>query len=353
RAIAAETEQPAIAAQMVMSANALGGRSTLIRRADGSLVAGDPLPDETALRVRDLKLPAVLPVADASGRRVAVLPAGPGLALIAAFPAGELDDPVLAALGSIGTVGGAALGAATERDRLEEERRELLALADRLRSDLRARDDAVASTVHELRTPLTSVSAYGQLIARQLQSALQQLAQIDRLIGDLRSDATMGLALTEVNVATEASEAVRRQRVLNRADVDLRIGAGAPFVVRADAGRLAQVLDNVLGNAVKFSPPDGRIDLSVDRVDGEVVISISDEGPGLATEDLEHIFERYYRARTTSTRVPGLGIGLAVSREIVQAHGGRIWAESPGEGRGSTFKIALPTATADVSAKVR
>jgi two-component system sensor histidine kinase KdpD len=140
------------------------------------------------------------------------------------------------------------------------------------------------------------------------------------------------------------NEAAQRQRLVSNAIVDVIVDTD-DLRARADVGRVGQVLDNVLGNAIKFSPPGSSVEVLVRRSGDDVVISITDQGPGLMPEDVDRVFERYYRGRTTASTVPGLGVGLALSREIVEAHGGRIWAESAGPGKGSTFSIALPAST--------
>jgi signal transduction histidine kinase len=196
--------------------------------------------------------------------------------------------------------------------------------------------------MHELRTPLTSVTAYGQLISKNLQSALAQLAQLDRIIGDLRRDPASGLTLAEIDLHKSARDAAQRQRLLSEASISVEVEGDGPFTAIADGGRLGQVLDNLLGNAVKFSAKDAEITILVRREGDRVVLSVTDSGVGLAADQLERVFQRYYRAPDSD--VPGLGIGLAVSHEIVAAHGGRIWAESEGVGRGATFNIELPAA---------
>ncbi|MDQ2951113.1 MAG: HAMP domain-containing histidine kinase, partial [Chloroflexota bacterium] len=266
------------------------------------------------------------------------------LALVLLSTIAPLTEAHLRALDTLGRAAGGSLARIGERDALTAECKELRVLADRLQGELREREDTLASTMHELRTPLTSVTAYGQLIAKNLQSALQQLAQLERLIGDLRHDPA-ALTLAEVDLVVAAREAAQRQRLLNDAVVGVSVEGAGPFRVTADAGRIGQVLDNLLGNAVKFSPKGAHIEIVVRRDDGNVVLSVIDDGPGLAAADLERVFDRYYRSGKTDAAAPGLGIGLAVSHDIVTAHGGRIWAESEGPGEGATFSIALPVAS--------
>lgn len=359
RALANETEASGVFTRIVVMTAALGGSASLVRRSDGSLVTGDPLPASLTSFVRDTRPPIVVTdgsFTSADGRRlksIAAASAGAGLALVLVSRDADIDATTLRALEVIGAVAGGLLTRIGERDAASRERGELRSAADRLQSELRSRDETLASTMHELRTPLTSVTAYGQLISRNLQSALQQLAQLDRIIGDLRRDAVPTLALAEIDLLQQAKEAAQRQRVLAGANVGVEADGEGPFFARADAGRLGQVLDNLLGNALKFSPKDAPIDIVVKRDGDTILVSVIDEGRGLAGEDLERVFERYYRAATTSAEVPGLGIGLAVSRDIVTAHGGRLWAESAGAGQGSTFTIALPAVAQASRTEVR
>jgi two-component system phosphate regulon sensor histidine kinase PhoR len=120
--------------------------------------------------------------------------------------------------------------------------------------------------------------------------------------------------------------------------------AGLPPVL-ADVERVQQVVANLVHNAVKFTPSGGQVTLSAEPVGQEMVISVRDTGVGIPTDDLPRIFERFYKADRARSG-GGTGLGLAIARHIVQAHGGRIWAEST-EGRGSTFYFSLPLAGED------
>jgi histidine kinase len=112
--------------------------------------------------------------------------------------------------------------------------------------------------------------------------------------------------------------------------------------VYADAERIYQVLFNLLDNAVRFTPAGGRVRVTAERNDGAVDVTVADTGPGIAAEHLPRVFERFYRVDTARSRDEGgTGIGLAIARSVVEAHGGRIWAESE-PGRGSTFTFELP-----------
>ena len=345
RGFVPESEPSGVLARVVMSAETLGGVATVLRRSDGAIVAGAPLGPELVATVRETRPPdlsrSVIASADLTPRDVAIASVGAGLALVLVSDA-ELTRDHLRALDTLGHVGGGLLARIGERDALFHERRDLRGMADRLQGELREREDTLASTMHELRTPLTSVTAYGQLISKNLQSALAQLAQLDRIIGDLRRDPASGLTLAEIDLYKSARDAAQRQRLLSEASIAVGADGDGPFTAIADGGRLGQVLDNLLGNAVKFSAKDAEIAVLVRREGDRIVLSVTDSGVGLASDQLERVFQRYYRAGEGD--VPGLGIGLAVSHEIIAAHGGRIWAESEGIGRGATFNIELPAA---------
>ena len=115
--------------------------------------------------------------------------------------------------------------------------------------------------------------------------------------------------------------------------------------VRADPERLQQIVTNLLGNAVKFTGPGGRVSILLDRVGDEVHLQVADTGKGIRSDFLPHMFDRFRQADpTTARREGGLGLGLAIVRRLVELHGGTITAESPGEGLGATFTVYLPAA---------
>jgi CheY-like chemotaxis protein len=117
--------------------------------------------------------------------------------------------------------------------------------------------------------------------------------------------------------------------------------------VRADEDRVRQVMANLLSNARKYSPAGGTVRVSAREADGQVIVSVQDDGLGLPPEALPRLFEKFYRVDNTDRRsITGTGLGLAISRKIIDAHGGRIWAESDGLGHGSRFSFSLPVADA-------
>jgi signal transduction histidine kinase len=228
------------------------------------------------------------------------------------------------------------------------------------------KDEFIALASHELRTPLSSVLGYleivledggqlGMLTDQQrhfLGVAERNAQKLVRLVGDLlvvgRADAgRLGLERTEVDlaaVARECGESARRGA--DERAIALSVRAAAPLHCVADHARIGQVIDTLLSNALKFTPPGGRVELSAGVRDGEALIQVTDTGIGIAPEEQERLFERFFRtSAATREAIPGTGLGLAISRMIVGAHGGRIWFESE-EGRGSTFCVALPLAAA-------
>ncbi|HEX9291172.1 MAG TPA: HAMP domain-containing sensor histidine kinase, partial [Anaeromyxobacteraceae bacterium] len=138
-------------------------------------------------------------------------------------------------------------------------------------------------------------------------------------------------------IAREAIEAV--QGIAADRGVALAIEGGAEVPVSCDKDRVLQVLSNLLSNAIQVTEAGGRVGVAVLAAEAEAVFTVSDTGPGIPAEDLAHLFERWYRGRRA--RYPGSGLGLAIARAIVDAHRGRIWADSK-EGEGSAFSFALP-----------
>jgi signal transduction histidine kinase len=226
-------------------------------------------------------------------------------------------------------------------------------VTDRKRLD-QAQQDFVAMASHDLASPLTVLRARAQLLQRRqhydeesIAAILEQTARMDRLIGDLRELAQVeggGLSMQQaaVDLVVLAQEAVERTRTLTtRHAVGLTVPE-MPVVVAGDRDRLGQVLDNLLGNAVKYSPGGSEVLVTVEVVGGEACLRVADQGPGIPADALPRLFERFYRGQHAAEEA-GLGLGLYIARMLVEAHGGRIWAAST-PGAGSTFTIVLPLA---------
>ncbi|MEX0630420.1 MAG: ATP-binding protein [Chloroflexota bacterium] len=231
-------------------------------------------------------------------------------------------------------------------------------MADSLESTERRRLQLVGDVAHELRTPLATLDGYleglqdGVVKADEptWQLLRHETARLSHLVDDLqqlwRAEARqLPLSPTRVDIPTML-EAVR-ERFAARArehGSELRVMAPAgELAVQADPERLAQVVDNLVSNAIRYSPAGAPVALQATTEGDEVVISVVDQGVGLSEEQRERVFERFYRVDPSRARaLGGSGIGLAIARALTEAMGGRIWAESEGPGNGSRFCVALP-----------
>ena len=176
-------------------------------------------------------------------------------------------------------------------------------------------------------------------------SILEQASRMERLITDLRElvrveGGRLALRREPVDLGEIVHEALTRARTQGTRHA-LRIEAPrSPIVGFWDRDRLEQVLDNLIGNAIKYSPQGGEIVIRVEATDAEARVSVEDQGIGIAADALPRLFERFYQGQDPGVST-GLGLGLYIARMLVESHGGRIWAESE-PGQGSTFVIALP-----------
>jgi signal transduction histidine kinase len=236
--------------------------------------------------------------------------------------------------------------------------RDHAARADEL---IRLRDEFVAVVSHELRTPMTSIVGYVELLAEDdvltpeqrsylevVQRGCDRLVEIvDELL--LVAEAGRGklaLELVDVDGATLVANAVAAARpAADGRGIDLRSELGAETTLHGDAKRLGQMLDNLVSNAIKFTPEGGRVCVRTGRAAGGVFFEVSDTGDGIPPEDREHLFEAFYRSRSSNAQaVPGTGLGLTITKAIVDAHHGTIAVECP-DGAGTTFRVVLPAGT--------
>jgi PAS domain S-box-containing protein len=256
----------------------------------------------------------------------------------------------------------------TERKRAEQERVTLLAREQAAREEVerasRAKDEFLAVLSHELRTPLTPVLTAVQMMERdkcltpeQRDSVVMVRRNIEleaRLIDDLLDLTRISRGKLELFLApTDVHQKIRH--VVGICDSDLRSKHLALHLelnarrqhVRADAARLQQVLWNLLKNAVKFTPEGGSVTVRTDNPDSAGIrIEVSDTGCGIAPAALPGIFDAFVQGRNVTRRHGGLGLGLSISKKLVETHGGALTAHSDGEGRGSTFRLELPTTVA-------
>jgi signal transduction histidine kinase len=223
----------------------------------------------------------------------------------------------------------------------------------------RTRDEVLAIVSHDLRNPLDLVMANAGFLLEthpdldvrareQLQMINRAAGQMNRLIQDLLEVAGMEAGSIPVAPQPEAVEPLVREacstleHVASARSIEIvcEFGPGLPCV-HADRDRVLQVFANLVGNALKFTPEGGRIEVRSEREESAVRFSVSDSGPGIEATDLPHVFDRFWQAQRS--RAGGAGLGLAISRGIVEAHGGEMWVESELD-RGSTFLFTLPAA---------
>lgn len=242
---------------------------------------------------------------------------------------------------------------------LEDRADKLSAALDEIQELDRLKDSLIQNVSHELRLPLMVIQGYADLLRDgalgQLDGELRQAIEVisdktmllSKRVDDimlLRGLHQTDLQLSQISLATLARNAIDRVRV-NAADNHVRIiddivAETTPLI--ADYRRLEQVIDELLENAVKFSPDGGEVQVTV-REGGDVVyLKISDQGIGIPADQLPRIWDRFYQSDgSTTRRFGGTGAGLAVVKRIIEAHGGQVWAESQ-QGRGSQFYVALP-----------
>ena len=254
------------------------------------------------------------------------------------------------------------------RQRQYELRDLLKALADAREEAERAnrlKDEFLATLSHELRTPLNAILGWTSMLRDGNVQPKQVMRVLDTIHRNATAQAQIVNDLLDVSrivrgsvqlapkvipicpMVTFAVESVTPAAEAKGVAIVVSV-ADEPLFVWADYDRLQQVLWNLLTNAVKFTPTGGRIDVRIDELRGDARIRVSDTGAGIAPTFLPHVFERFRQADGSSTRSHGgLGLGLAIVRHLVELHGGRLTAESEGEGKGSTFTVYLPARQVD------
>jgi PAS domain S-box-containing protein len=242
----------------------------------------------------------------------------------------------------------------------EHARRVLARQNERLRELDALKDEFLALVSHELRTPLTSIVGYleylvdgkvGDLSDEQLgmlRVIERNADRLTRLVSDLllvaQVDAgKLALEESEVDLVVLAGHCVEAARpAAARKGVELALDAGPVPVLRADPARLAQLLDNLLANAVKFTPAGGRVEVAVRAGERTALVDVADTGPGISPEEQQYLFDRFYRTeRAARDAVPGSGLGLAIAKALAEAHEGTLSVASE-LGRGARFTIELP-----------
>jgi signal transduction histidine kinase len=223
------------------------------------------------------------------------------------------------------------------------------------------KDELIQNVSHELRTPLAFILGYielmqtegiGPLNAQQkegLEVVRRKCVSLTKLVDDIVSLQKLrvtGLDRHPTNMNALLQHVYQAGTIIaEKGEQKLSLDLPPSTVIAAvDEDRIEQVLDNLLGNAVKFSAPGGQIVMRLREVDGQAQLEVQDMGIGIATDKIDRIFDRFYQVDGSATRrYGGMGLGLSICFDIVDAHGGRIWVESE-EGKGSTFKVSLPKA---------
>ena len=222
------------------------------------------------------------------------------------------------------------------------------------------RRQLIGDVTHELRTPLTSIKGYMEgLIDGVLPSTPETFDQIhheadrlSRLVDDLQELSRVEAkaypldfrSLTVPNLVQTTLKRLSPQATAKRISLRSSLPADLPHIL-ADEDRITQVLVNLVANAIQYTPEDGEVTISAARHENEIYISVKDTGIGIPPEYLANLFTRFYRVDKSRSRNAGggSGIGLTIAKHLVEAHGGRIWVESTGEGQGSTFSFSLRT----------
>ncbi|HKG26073.1 MAG TPA: ATP-binding protein, partial [Thermomicrobiales bacterium] len=301
---------------------------TRLRRPTGDVCPRDELPMVAVLRSGEVAVGVELLARHADGTDLSVL--------ASAAPVREPDGTIVAVVAVFRDIGA-------------------------LKQASRMKDEFVSVVSHELRSPLTPIRGFVQLVAKDLEreggheSHVQRLRSLSghvdrltRLVDDLLDVSRLRAGSLDIRRGATDLVAVARDVVQVRAaagDHPLCLEPALPALVGDwDADRLQQVVDNLVGNAIKYSPPGGKITVSVgvDPAAGDAVLTVADEGPGIPAEDRERVFAAFYRTRSAaSSHVSGLGLGLYICHELVVAHGGTIDVGSAPTG-GAAFTVRLP-----------
>jgi signal transduction histidine kinase len=301
--------------------------------------------------------PTVLLIQHLRGRPLDVVAVVAAASVISVFVVLRLVG-ILRALERIRVRERAARSDAEQAQRLLSAQNERLIEADRMK------DEFVALISHDLRTPLTSIMGYVELALDEgleweldperrtyLDVVARSSQRLLRLVDDLLFVARLQSGRLELtptyldlnDVARQAAEEARGRA--DAKDLELVVDSNGPVPVEADRGRLFQLLDNLVSNAIKFTPDGGRVDIRVAR-DGSAVLEICDTGIGFTETEAARVFERFYRTdRAVERQVPGTGRGLFSAAAITEAHGGQISAH-PRDGGGAVFRVELPLAGA-------
>jgi signal transduction histidine kinase len=257
----------------------------------------------------------------------------------------------------------ARLRALSAEQEAQEQAKELAQANLELQEANQLKDQFLSMASHELKTPITSISGQAQIMLRRLskkkelpeelvgvRTALEKINEqthrLNTLVDDLLSlssirSGKLSLRVSTCNLGELCRSVVEEQRTISERTIDIVLPA-SPVFVEVDSDRFSQVMTNLVSNALKYSSPESPVHVAVCAQDTKALIRVHDSGQGIAQEELEHIFDTFYRAPDAQTsKQSGWGLGLAICKDIVERHNGRIWCESK-IGDGSTFFVELP-----------
>jgi signal transduction histidine kinase len=230
-------------------------------------------------------------------------------------------------------------------------------MSEQVQNTQQAQRDFLANVSHDLKTPLTSIQGFSQAIidgtaknpAAAANIIYEEASRLNRMVTELTDLARLqagrlSFQASAVDMGQVTAAVVQKLAVVaGDKQVRLHVDATAMPVIAGDGDRLAQVLNNLIGNAIKYTPEGGSVWVRTGVANNGVEVSVRDTGIGIAPQNLGRIFERFYQVDKARGPQRGIGLGLAITKEIIQAHGGQISVHSDGEGKGSTFTIWLPS----------
>jgi signal transduction histidine kinase len=246
-------------------------------------------------------------------------------------------------------------------EELERRRVELETQNEKLRESERRKSELVRIVSHELRTPLASILGFTALLLRREVDAADRRRYLEIIDGEGRrlsallndfldaerlDEGHLSLEPELIDMAAVVSEQVSLfEGASDKHRLDLAVDE-QPLPVHGDPDRLAQVVSNLLSNAIKYSPDGGMVEVVAERNDGQVRVTVRDEGMGIPEELQERVFAKFFRGDASASGIPGSGLGLTIARSVVEAHGGRMSFRSA-QGEGSVFSVELPIAATD------
>jgi len=223
---------------------------------------------------------------------------------------------------------------------------------------LRAKEELLLQISHDIKTPLTPLCTLLPIVREQvddpktkrlLDVCIKNANYMKKLIVDslqlLKVEKT-DLKMENIKLRKHVEEIVENYKIdLNQKKISVDISIGDDIFVKADEIRLREIFDNLISNAIKYNKEGGEIRIGAERENGMVKIFVKDNGKGMTKEQLERVFDEFYKADKSGHDLSSVGVGLSICKKLVERHGGRIWAESEGPGKGSTFYFTLPSAS--------